>query len=283
MASPWLRRTAFGGFLASAMLWVPHVAAGAQTPPTSQPPVDTGRPSTRRSSARRSGFSPSAAAGVTPPAAGRSSTGSAFGPHQLPRRRQRQARDRLSSPSSRRAGRFPTARYYTEKTGRLAIDGGWSTRQAGRPRPIRLDRVPEGVPEVGVAKPAPTPANDPLHRQPRPSGALWVYTPGRVRQVYLRSGRPSSTRRRRRDVRGEGGRDRLGDQPRRQRRSAAQRQGPARRRHAGRGHQRPTHQHLHRRVGGQAASQPPVGAGAGGPGRCRPGFRGAPTGQGRRR
>lgn len=50
---------------------------------------------------------------------------------------------------------------------------------------IRLDRVPDGVPELPLAKETPDPGTS-VHSigNPGKSGALWVYTPGKVRQVY---------------------------------------------------------------------------------------------------
>ncbi len=50
---------------------------------------------------------------------------------------------------------------------------------------VRIDRVPEGVPELPLAKDTPDPGQS-VHSigNPGKSGALWVYTPGKVRQVY---------------------------------------------------------------------------------------------------
>jgi hypothetical protein len=50
---------------------------------------------------------------------------------------------------------------------------------------IRIDRVPDGVPELPLAKDTPDPGTA-VHSigNPGKSGALWVYTPGKVRQVY---------------------------------------------------------------------------------------------------
>ncbi|MBN9121111.1 MAG: trypsin-like peptidase domain-containing protein, partial [Planctomycetes bacterium] len=50
---------------------------------------------------------------------------------------------------------------------------------------VRVDRVPEGVPELPLAKESPEPGQS-VHSlgNPGKSGALWVYTPGKVRQVY---------------------------------------------------------------------------------------------------
>jgi len=50
---------------------------------------------------------------------------------------------------------------------------------------IRLDRVPEGALELPLAATSPDPGQT-VHSigNPGKSGALWVYTPGKVRQVY---------------------------------------------------------------------------------------------------
>lgn len=50
---------------------------------------------------------------------------------------------------------------------------------------IRVDRVPEGVPQLPLAAESPDPGQA-VHSigNPGKSGALWVYTPGKVRQVY---------------------------------------------------------------------------------------------------
>ena len=186
MASPWLRRTAFGGFLASAMLWVPDGAAGAQTPPTSQPPVDTGA-SVYQKVLRSTVWIFSERGG------GRYATGSG----SLVDRGRRLVltnyhvvgnvrRATVYFPVYENGRAISDRRYYTEKKGRLAIDGEVVEldKQADLAL-IRLDRVPEGVLEVGVAKASPDPGQS-IHSLGNPgrSGALWVYTPGRVRQVY---------------------------------------------------------------------------------------------------
>jgi hypothetical protein len=50
---------------------------------------------------------------------------------------------------------------------------------------VRLDRIPDGVPELSLAAASPEPGQT-VHSigNPGKSGALWVYTPGKVRQVY---------------------------------------------------------------------------------------------------
>lgn len=77
-------------------------------------------------------------------------------------------------------------KYYTERRGRLGIDAEVVEldKQADLAL-LRLDRVPEGVPEIAIAKDSPDPGQS-VHSigNPGRSGALWVYTPGKVRQVY---------------------------------------------------------------------------------------------------
>jgi HEAT repeat protein/S1-C subfamily serine protease len=48
---------------------------------------------------------------------------------------------------------------------------------------IQLDRLPENVKPLALAKSSPRPAQ-PVHSVGSSSGALWVYSPGRVRQVF---------------------------------------------------------------------------------------------------
>lgn len=50
---------------------------------------------------------------------------------------------------------------------------------------VRIERIPDGVPELPLATESPEPGQA-VHSigNPGKSGALWVYTPGKVRQVY---------------------------------------------------------------------------------------------------
>lgn len=52
---------------------------------------------------------------------------------------------------------------------------------------VRIDRVPDGVPDLLLAPESPDPGQS-VHSigNPGKSGALWVYTPGKVRQVYTK-------------------------------------------------------------------------------------------------
>ena len=52
---------------------------------------------------------------------------------------------------------------------------------------VRVDRVPDGVPELALAAESPEPGQA-VHSvgNPGKSGALWVYTAGKVRQVYTK-------------------------------------------------------------------------------------------------
>lgn len=81
---------------------------------------------------------------------------------------------------------IPERRYYQDRAGRLGIPGDVIEidKQADLAL-IRLDRVPEGVPALRLATESPDPGQS-VHSigNPGRSGALWVYTPGKVRQVY---------------------------------------------------------------------------------------------------
>ncbi|MBA4062850.1 MAG: hypothetical protein C0501_03925 [Isosphaera sp.] len=76
-------------------------------------------------------------------------------------------------------------KHYLDR-GRLAIPGEVvEIDKEGDLALIRLDRVPDGVPELPLAASTPDPGTT-VHSigNPGKSGALWVYTPGKVRQVY---------------------------------------------------------------------------------------------------
>jgi hypothetical protein len=76
--------------------------------------------------------------------------------------------------------------YYTERQDRLAIRGIVLARD---PRVdlalVQLERLPENTPALTVASKGVEPGQT-IHSigNPGTSGALWVYTPGKVRQVY---------------------------------------------------------------------------------------------------
>jgi len=77
-------------------------------------------------------------------------------------------------------------KHYTDRAGKLGIAGEVVEldKQADLAL-IRLERVPEGVAELPLAADSPDPGQS-VHSigNPGKSGALWVYTPGKVRQVY---------------------------------------------------------------------------------------------------
>jgi hypothetical protein len=77
-------------------------------------------------------------------------------------------------------------KYYLDRSGKLGIPGQVIEidKQADLVL-IRVDRVPDGVPELPLAADSPDPGQA-VHSigNPGKSGALWVYTPGKVRQVY---------------------------------------------------------------------------------------------------
>lgn len=75
--------------------------------------------------------------------------------------------------------------YYTSRTGRLGIPGDVVELDKGADLAlIRLDRLPDGAAEMPLGA-SPDPGQT-VHSigNPGRSGALWVYTPGKVRQVY---------------------------------------------------------------------------------------------------
>ena len=80
----------------------------------------------------------------------------------------------------------PNKNYYRQNAGRLGIPGDVIEldRQADLAL-IRLDRLPPDVPEMTLAASSPDPGQT-VHSigNPGQSAALWVYTPGKVRQVY---------------------------------------------------------------------------------------------------
>lgn len=82
---------------------------------------------------------------------------------------------------------IPERKYYTERS-KLGIPGEVvEIDKEADLALIRVDRVPEDVPELPLAKESPDPGQS-VHSigNPGKSGALWVYTPGKVRQVYTK-------------------------------------------------------------------------------------------------
>jgi hypothetical protein len=81
---------------------------------------------------------------------------------------------------------IPERGYYRDRIEKLGIPGEVvEIDKEGDLALIRIDRVPEGVPELPLAATSPDPGQS-VHSigNPGKSGALWVYTPGKVRQVY---------------------------------------------------------------------------------------------------
>jgi hypothetical protein len=80
----------------------------------------------------------------------------------------------------------PSKSFYRSNAGRLGIPGDVIEldRQADLAL-IRLDRVPDGAPELPLSRSSADPGQT-VHSigNPGRSDALWVYTPGKVRQVY---------------------------------------------------------------------------------------------------
>lgn len=81
---------------------------------------------------------------------------------------------------------IPERKHYLDRSNKLGIPGEVvEVDKEGDLALIRIDRVPEGVPELPLAAASPDPGTA-VHSigNPGKSGALWVYTPGKVRQVY---------------------------------------------------------------------------------------------------
>jgi S1-C subfamily serine protease len=82
-------------------------------------------------------------------------------------------------------------KHYTSRAGKLGIAGDViEVDKEGDLALIRIDRVPDGVPALKLAASSPDPGQT-VHSigNPGKSGALWVYTPGKVRQVYSKKWR----------------------------------------------------------------------------------------------
>jgi S1-C subfamily serine protease len=81
---------------------------------------------------------------------------------------------------------IPDRKHYLDRASKLGIPGEVVEidKQADLAL-IRIDRVPDGVVELPLAADSPDPGQA-VHSlgNPGKSGALWVYTPGKVRQVY---------------------------------------------------------------------------------------------------
>ncbi len=82
-------------------------------------------------------------------------------------------------------------KHYVDHANKLGITGDVvEIDKEGDLALIRLDRVPEGAKELALASASPDPGQT-VHSigNPGKSGALWVYTPGKVRQVYSKKWR----------------------------------------------------------------------------------------------
>lgn len=83
----------------------------------------------------------------------------------------------------------PERRYYLDRSAKLGIPGEVvEVDKAADLALIRIDRVPDGPTEIPLAADSPDPGQT-VHSLGNPgrSGALWVYTPGKVRQVYRKA------------------------------------------------------------------------------------------------
>lgn len=86
---------------------------------------------------------------------------------------------------------IPERKHYTDRANKLGISGEVvELDKEGDLALIRIDKVPEGAVELPLAAASPDPGQA-VHSlgNPGKSGALWVYTPGKVRQVYSKKWR----------------------------------------------------------------------------------------------
>lgn len=83
---------------------------------------------------------------------------------------------------------IPERDHYTGRARQLGVPGEVvEVDKEGDLALVRIDRVPDGVPALELAADSPDPGQA-VHSigNPGRSGALWVYTPGKVRQVYAK-------------------------------------------------------------------------------------------------
>ncbi|HEY2787616.1 MAG TPA: trypsin-like peptidase domain-containing protein [Fimbriiglobus sp.] len=100
-------------------------------------------------------------------------------------------------PAFRDSKPIPERRYYTDRQKSLAIRGKvLAVDKQADLAVIRIDRVPDGERAIPLASGSPDPGQT-VHSvgNPGDSGALWVYTPGKVRQVYQKTWRAEVDRR----------------------------------------------------------------------------------------
>lgn len=86
---------------------------------------------------------------------------------------------------------IPERKHYLDRANKLGIPGEVvEIDKEGDLVLIRIDRLPDGTPELPLAAESPDPGQS-VHSigNPGKSGALWVYTPGKVRQVYSKKWR----------------------------------------------------------------------------------------------
>jgi S1-C subfamily serine protease len=94
-------------------------------------------------------------------------------------------------PAFRDEKPIPERSYYLDRRSSLGIHGTvLAVDKQADLAVIRIDKVPEGEKEIPLAGGSPDPGQS-VHSVGNPggSGALWVYTPGRVRQVYQKNWR----------------------------------------------------------------------------------------------
>lgn len=94
-------------------------------------------------------------------------------------------------PAFRDGKPIPERKYYTDRARSLAIPGTvLAVDKQADLAVIRIERLPEGEKEIPLAPGSPDPGQT-VHSvgNPGSSDALWVYTPGKVRQVYQKTWR----------------------------------------------------------------------------------------------
>jgi S1-C subfamily serine protease len=100
-------------------------------------------------------------------------------------------------PAFRDGKPIPERKYYLDREKTLAIRGTvLAVDKQADLAVIRIEKVPEGETEIPLAASSPDPGQS-VHSvgNPGDSGALWLYTPGKVRQVYQKTWKAEVDRR----------------------------------------------------------------------------------------
>jgi hypothetical protein len=100
-------------------------------------------------------------------------------------------------PAFRDGKPIPERKYYLDREKTLAIRGTvLAVDKQADLAVIRIEKVPDGETEIPLAASSPDPGQS-VHSvgNPGDSGALWLYTPGKVRQVYQKTWKAEVDRR----------------------------------------------------------------------------------------